>query len=151
MAAHTSFTRLVESLTDQQWTMKGENTPENRINDEDETRPVGVIAHHVAVNCEWIMNRIRAMIENRPTPRVDFSAINAQHSVEHANATKAEVLALLRSSGSGIARDLRAISDEELDIERQLPSGMMTVRQRIERVLIGHMKSHQRSIEATIS
>jgi hypothetical protein len=38
-----------------------------------------------------------------------------------------------------------------LDKERQLPTGVMTVQQRIERVLIGHMKAHQASIEATIS
>jgi hypothetical protein len=50
-----------------------------------------------------------------------------------------------------ISQELRAIRDEQLDTERQLASGTMTAEPRIERVLIGHMKSHQGSIEATIS
>jgi DinB family protein len=150
-AAQEGFIRLVESLTVEHWRMKGKNTPELRINNEDESRPVGVIAHHVAVNQDWIMNRIKAIIEDKPTPPVDFKEINAHHANEHAHATRAEVLALLRESKARIAKDLRAIRDNELDKERQLPSGTMTVQQRIERVLIGHMKSHQGSIEATIS
>jgi anti-sigma factor ChrR (cupin superfamily) len=150
-AAQEGFIHLVESLTVEHWRMKGKNTPELRINNEDENRPVGVIAHHVAVNQDWIMSRIKAIVDDKPTPPVDFKEINANHANEHAHATRAEVLALLRDSKPRIAREVRAIRDHELDKERQLPSGTMTVQQRIERVLIGHMKSHQASIEATIS
>lgn len=150
-AAQEGFIRLVESLTVEHWRMKGKNTPELRLNNEDEDRPVGVIAHHVAVNQDWIMNRIKAVIEDKPTPLVDFKAVNAHHANEHAHATRAEVLALLRDSKPRIAKDLREIADHQLDKERQFPTGTMTVQQRIERVLIGHMKSHQASIEATIS
>ena len=149
-AAQESFIRLVESLSDEQWRMTGANTPELQ-NNEDETRQVRVIAHHVAVTQDWIMNRIKAVLEDRPTPPVDFKVINSEHAVEHADATKAEVVALLRGSLGRIAKDLRAIPDEKLDIARELPSGKMTVQQRIERVLIGHMKGHQGSIEATIA
>jgi hypothetical protein len=149
--AQEAFIRLVESLTVEHWRMKGKNTPELRINEEDESRAVGVIAHHVAINQDWIMNRIKAVIEDQPTPPVDFKQINAQHANEHAHATRAEVLALLRDSKPRIAKQLRAIRDDQLDKERQLPTGTMTVQQRIERVLIGHMKSHQGSIETTIS
>jgi DinB superfamily len=150
-AAQESFIRLVESLTVEHWRMRGKNSPGLRINDEDESRSVGVIAHHVAVNQDWIMSRIKAIIEDKPTPPVDFKEINARHSNEHAHATRADVLALLRDSKPRIAIELRAIADDQLDKERQLPSGTMTVQQRIERVLIGHMKSHQGSIETTIS
>src|SRR4029077_5681857 len=150
-AAQESFIRLVESLTVDHWRMKGKNTPELRINEEDESRPGGVIAHHVAVNQDWIMSRIRGLIEDKPQPPVDFKVINAHHAKEHAHATRAEVLALLRDSMPRIAKEIRAIRDDRLDKERQLPSGTMSVQQRIERVLIGHMKSHQGSIEATIS
>jgi DinB superfamily len=150
-AAQEGFIRLVESLTVEHWRMKGKNTPELRINNEDESRPVGVIAHHVAVNQDWIMSRIKAIIDDKPTPPVDFKEINAHHANEHAHATRAEVLALLRDSKPRIAMELRAVQDDQLDKERELPSGTMTVQQRIERVLIGHMKSHQASIEATIS
>jgi hypothetical protein len=151
-AAHESFIQVVEALTSEQWRKRGNNTPQLRINDEDEARPLGVIAHHVAVNEEVIMGRIQAVLRDAPTPPVDFTEINARHAFEYADTTKAEVVSLLRATGPQIARDLRAIPDEKLDIERQLPSGgTMTVLQRIERVLIGHIQTHQGSIEATIS
>ncbi len=149
--AQEGFIDLVESLTDEQWRLKGVNTPELRQSDEDETRPVGVIAHHVASTQPWIMSRIRAIIEDGPTPPVDFKIINAEHAVEHAGATKAEVLSLLQQNLHRITDEVRAIPDHMLDKERQLPTGVMTVQQRIERVLIGHMNAHQASIEATIT
>ncbi len=97
------------------------------------------------------MSRIRAIIEDEPTPPVDFKIINAEHAVEHAGATKAEVVGMLQQNLHRITDEVRAIPDHMLDKERQLPTGVMTVRQRIERVLIGHMKAHQASIEATIA
>ena len=149
-AAHDGFIRVVESLTSEQWRMRGRNTPGMRINDEDEARPLGVIAHHVAVNEEVIMGRIQLVLRDAPTPPVDFKQINARHANEYADTTKEAVLSVLRESGRQIAKDLRAIPDEKLDMARELPSGRMTVQQRIELVLIGHIQGHQGSIEATI-
>jgi len=149
-AAHDGFIRVVESLTSEQWRMRGRNTPGMRINDEDEARPLGAIAHHVAVNEEVIMGRIQLVLRDAPTPPVDFKQINARHANEYADTTKEAVLSVLRESGRQIAKDLRAIPDEKLDMARELPSGRMTVQQRIELVLIGHIQGHQGSIEATI-
>ena len=146
-----NFTRVVESLSGEQWRMRGRNTPGMRINDEDEARPLGVIAHHVAVNLNVIMGRIQSAIHDQPTPPIDFKTTNARHANEYADTTKAQVLTLLRSSGGQIATGLRSISDDKLDIAKELPSGKMTVQQRIERVLIGHIQGHQGSIEATIA
>src|SRR5260370_38077336 len=89
-AAQESFIRLVESLTVDHWRMRGKNTPELRINDEDESRPVGVIAHHVAVNQDWIMGRIKAIVEDKPTPPGDFNEINATHAHEQRYASRPE-------------------------------------------------------------
>jgi hypothetical protein len=150
-AALENFTGVVESLTSDQWRMRGRNTPGMRINDEDEARPLGVIAHHVAVNLNVIMGRIQAAILDQTTPQIDFKQTNARHANEYADTTKADVLTLLRASGDQIAKDLRSITDEKLDIAKELPSGTMTVQQRIERVLIGHIQGHQGSIEATIA
>ena len=151
-AAQESFIRVVEALTNDQWRMRGRNTPGMRINDEDEARPLGVIAHHVAVNQNVIMSRIQAVLHDTPTPAVNFKEINAKHANEYADTTKADVLSLLQDTGRQIAKDLRAIPDEKLDKARELPSGgTMTVEQRIERVLIGHVQSHQGSIETTIA
>ena len=46
-AAHEEFMELVGSATPAQWRMAGVNHPEIQFG-EDEHRPVGVIAHHVA-------------------------------------------------------------------------------------------------------
>jgi hypothetical protein len=150
-AAQENFIRVVESLTNDQWRMRGRNTPGQRINDEDEARPLGVIAHHVAVNQKVIMGRIQAVLHDQQTPPVDFKQVNAKHANEYADTTKAEVVTLMRDSGRQIAKDLRAIPDAKLDMARELPSGKMTVQDRIERVLIGHITGHQGSIEATIA
>jgi hypothetical protein len=150
-AALENFITVVEALTNEQWRMRGRNTPGMRINDEDEARPLGVIAHHVAVNQDVIMGRIQTVLRDAPTLPVNFKEINARHAFEYADVAKAEVVTLLRESGRQIAQDIRAIPDEKLDMARELPSGKMTVEQRIERVLIGHIQGHQGSIEATIA
>ncbi len=103
----------------------------------------GMARRAAAMRRPLIMARIQAIIDGQPTPPADFKDINAKHAVERADATKEEVLDRLRSSGRRIAAALRAIPDDKLDLERQLPSGVMTVQQRIERVLIGHVQSHQ--------
>lgn len=149
-AAHEAFIRLVESLTDEQWRLTGKNHP-RRINDEDEGRPVGVIAHHVASSGDWIMNRIQLMVEGRPLPPVDFRAINAKHAKEYANVGRGAVLRSLRASGPRLAAAIRAIPDDQLDQSRNTPAGPMTIAKRVEMVLIGHFQSHQGSIEATIA
>ena len=150
-AALESFIRVIESMTNDQWRMRGKNTPGLRINDEDEARPLGVIAHHVAVSQNLIMGRIQLVLHDQPTPPLDNKQINAKHANEYADTTKAEVLSVLRISGEQIVKDLRAIPDAKLDIAREFPAGTMTVEQRIERVLIGHIRGHQGSIEATIA
>ena len=148
-AAQLAFIKLVESLTVEQWLRIGRNFPQ-RLNDEDEERSVGVIAHHVAINTPWIMERIERMLEGRPLPSVDIRALNARQAAEHAEVSKDEVLWLLREQQPVIAAAVRAIPDDQLDQSRDTPAGPMSVAQRLERVLIGHITMHQGSIQAAI-
>src|SRR6202521_1801206 len=148
-AAHDEFVGLVASLTDDQWHLAGKNFPQ-RINDEDEGRPVGVIAHHVATNGDYITERIQTMLAGGPLAPVNQRAVNAEHARSHAGVTKDEVLRLLRASKNRIANAVRSIPDDQLDIERSTPAGPMSAAQRVERVLIGHLKQHQGSIEGAI-
>jgi hypothetical protein len=60
------------------------------------------------------------------------------------------VLRLMRSSKQRIADAVRAIPDNQLDVQRDTPVGPMSAAQRVDRVLIGHMKQHQGSIKAAI-
>lgn len=148
--AHEGFTRLVASITDDQWRLIGGNHPK-RINDEDEGRRVGVIAHHAAISGDLIMRRINIALAGGPLPPVDFRASNAQHAIEHADVRPEEVLGILGESGPRLAAAVRAIPDDELDEPRETPSGPMSIAQRVEMVLIGHLQQHKGSIEATIA
>ena len=149
-AAHDEFIRLIESLNDEQWHRTGKNFPK-RIDDEDEGRPLGVIAHHVATNGDWIMQRIQTMLAGGPLSPVNQRVINSEHAREHADVTRDEVLRLLKASKTRIADAVRAIPDNQLDIQRETPAGPMSAAQRVERVLIGHMEQHQGSIEAAVA
>ncbi len=148
-SAQDEFIRLVESLNDEQWHLAGKNFPQ-RINDEDEGRPVGVIAHHVATNGDYITERIQTMLAGGPLAPVNIRAVNAEHARSHASVTKDEVLRLLRASKGRIANAVRSIPDDQLDIQRSTPAGPMSAAERVEKVLIGHMKQHQGSIEGAI-
>jgi hypothetical protein len=149
-AAHDEFVRLVESLNDDQWHLTGKNYP-LRIDNEDEGRQVGVIARHVATNGDWIVQRIQTMLAGGPLAPVNMREINAEEARAHAGVTRDEVLRLLRASRSRIADAVRAIPDNQLDVQRETPAGPMSAAQRVERVLIGHMKQHMGSIEAAIA
>lgn len=148
-AAQTKFIELIESLTDEQWGRVGRNFPQ-RVNDEDEHRTVGVIAHHVAINEPWIMDRIESVLAGRPLTPVDSKAVNAQHASEAAGVSRDDVLTLLRENAPDIARRIRAIPDGQLEASRDTPAGPMSVAQRLERVLLGHLKMHEGSIRATV-
>lgn len=147
---HKEFAALVGSLSEEQWHLVGKNHPE-RINDEDEKRPVGVIARHVASSEQFILDRIYLMLEGKPLPRVDFHDINASDAVKHAGVTRDEVLSLLRANEERIPPRIRSIPDDALDVVHETPAGPATIAQRLERVLIGHMQMHQGSIEAAVS
>jgi uncharacterized damage-inducible protein DinB len=141
---------LIEPLTDAEWTKVGANYPQ-RMNDEDEQRSVGVIAHHVAVSCEAILDRIVAAAEGRPpAPVSDFRASNADHARANAGVGKDEVLKLLRDQTPRVTASLRQLDDQRLERTTETRVGPMTVAQRIERVLIGHVTMHRGSIEAAL-
>lgn len=149
-AAQDEFIRLVESLSDEQWRMPGKNFPE-RMNDEDEGRPVGVIADHVAQVEPFIVERIQVMLAGDVPAPVDFRVVNARHAAAHAAVKQADVVSRLRENKKRISDAVRAIPDSQLDKMRETPVGPMSIAQRLERVLIGHIKAHEGSIKAAIS
>lgn len=148
-AAQLRFIEIVESVADDQWRRVGANYPA-RVNDEDELRTVGVIAHHVALDEPWHLERIQRIIAGDPVEPVDMAAMNRDQAREHADASRGEVLQMLRAELPTIAAAIRAIDDDALDLSRETPVGPMSVAERIERVLIGHITAHQGSIEAVL-
>ncbi len=161
-AAQDAFIRLVESLNDEQWRAVGRNYPA-RLNEEDETRTVGVIGHHVAVSEPDIVERIKAV--GRPSRPAEESlrpvgltealqrvrSENAEHAAAHAGVTRDEVARRLRDQQPLIAAVLRGLTEDQLGQSVETPAGPMSVADRIERVLIGHLRMHQGSIESAIS
>ena len=150
-AAQDEFIRLIESLDDERWQRVGKNYPQ-RVNDEDERRTLGVIAHHVATSGPFILERIQLMAAGKLLPPVgDFRELNASHAAENASVSRDEVLRVLRETRGPIASAVRRIPDDQLDQQRETPVGSMSVAQRLERVLIGHVKMHHGSIEAAVA
>jgi hypothetical protein len=102
-AAQERLIRRLESLTDEQWRRPGRNYPQ-QLNQEDERRTVGVIAHHVAIAAPRLLERIQALAEGRPLPPFAPEAVsrdNARHAADHADVTREEVSGCSGSSGHG--------------------------------------------------
>lgn len=149
-ADQQGFIELVESLDDEQWRRVGKNYPQ-RMNDEDEGRPVGVIAHHVASSQDMLIERIEVSVRGGVPPPIDIRANNASHAAQHADASRDEVQRMLRHNKTSIAERIRSIPDDKLDVTQDSAAGALSVAQRLERVLIGHIAMHRGSIEAAIS
>jgi DinB superfamily len=151
-AALDAFISRVEGLTEEQWRRPGRNYPQ-QLNGEDENRPVGVIAHHVADSGPLILARTQALATGTTPPPLagPVAETNARHAREHASVNKEDVLALLREQRVKMPAALRALPDEALDLANETPAGRLSVADRIERVLIGHIRMHLGSIEAAVA
>lgn len=145
-----AFGALVESLQPDQLSLQAVNTPGPRFMDQDEARPVNVIAYHVASFMPRHTESFRARANGEtPTPN-DASAINAAEAEEKPDVTSAEALERLAQEAPRTREFIRGLTDEQLDLMVQLPMGEFTVEQLIRMVLIGHLDMHRKSIEATL-
>jgi hypothetical protein len=117
--------------------------------------PVAVVAHHVAGGHEAIAGIVQMIAKGQPLPNLTMDALhemNAKHAQEHANASKEETLALLKTNGSKAAAIVRGLGDAELDRSGTVLAGMpaMTAAQAIEGILINHVNEHLGNIRAAI-
>lgn len=144
------FRELVESLTDEQWRMTGRNHPTIRVGDEDEGRPVGVIAFHAAFSMARTADWMGRLVAGEPIAPFDRSR-NAQQAAEHAEVTRAEVLDTIDSGAPVLRAFIGGLSDEQLDQTIRTMAGESTVAEAVRRVAIGHLLWHRGSIEATIA
>lgn len=81
-------------------------------------RTVGVIVHHVASVYPLEVHLAQMMAAGTPIVGVTAATIdemNAGHAHEHAGVTPDEALALLAANSAAAARDIRALTDEDLD------------------------------------
>jgi hypothetical protein len=108
---------FVEGLTEAQW-----RAPMSGGAD---SRPVGVVVHHVASVYPIEIDLARAIAGGKPVIDVTWEAIaemNARHASEHSGVTKAAALELLRENSRQAAAAVRAFTDDELD--RAAPLGL---------------------------
>jgi hypothetical protein len=104
----TALATLAESLTDQEWAR-----PIPR-----DGRTVGVVVHHVASVYPVEIGLAQTLAAGKRVEGVtmdDVHAMNAGHAKEHAKATRAEAVALLKSNSAVAAAAIRGLSDAELD------------------------------------
>jgi hypothetical protein len=100
---------FAEGLSEKEW-----RTP---VSDTD-GRSVGVIVHHVASVYPIEIHLAKVIAGGNAVTDVTLEAVadmNANHAREHSEATKSEVLDLLRRNSSAAAAAVREFTDDQLD------------------------------------
>ena len=100
---------FAEKLSEEEWRQP--------CNDRDR-RPLGVLVHHVATMYPIEIDVAKTIAAGTAIVDVTWEAvagINSKHSADHATATRAEALELLRKNSKAAADAVRAFTDEELD------------------------------------
>ncbi|HEY2896890.1 MAG TPA: DinB family protein [Gemmatimonadaceae bacterium] len=99
---------LAERISDAEW--------QTRI--PGDGRKVGVVVHHVASMYPLEIQLAQSLAEGKPIAGVtwnDVHALNAKHATDHDQVTRAEAIALLRSSSAAAADAVRSLTEEQLD------------------------------------
>jgi hypothetical protein len=136
---------VIEKLSDADW---------KKVTDV-EHRMVGVTAHHLASALEpgtGIVNTIVSGHSRGNFTRATLDEMNTRHAQEHANCTKAETIALLKSGAAAAAAVVRGLHDDQLakswTVFTDVPP--ITVEQVITSGLIAHIDAHFGSIRKTV-
>ena len=117
---------------------------------------VGVVAHHMAGAHEAIAGIVKTVASGQSMPNFTMDMLhdlNAKHAQEHAEATKAETVALHKKSAAAAAAVLRGLSDADYAKSGTVIAGLppMSAEQVVGGILLRHIEEHLGSIRATIS
>lgn len=120
-----------------------------------ETRPIGVVAHHMAASHAPIAHLIELVATDQPLPTLTpamLDQMNADHAVQQAACTQAEVADLLRTQGAVAVKLVAGLSDAQLDrpAQGELFGLQMNTQQLIEQVLLGHINGHFAAIRSVL-
>jgi hypothetical protein len=145
-AANASFIAYIQGLAPGQWLTRCEG----------EERTVAALSHHVAWGYAIEIESFRAIAASQPLPPVTLAWLNdmnARNGEEYAECSLAETVELLQGNAARAAGVIRGLSDEHLQKSgrylEHLPE--MTVQRWLERVLLGHIAVHRRSIEEALA
>lgn len=144
-ARHTAFVDFIESLTDAQWL-----TPVP-----DEQRTVASLAHHLAWGFKVEIEPFHQMaLGNTPKPwtLAELDAVNADLGPEFAECDRPETVDLLNQTAAETAAIVRSLTDEQLARKGTYIAemGERSVEALIERILLGHIEMHSRSIRQAL-
>jgi DinB superfamily len=149
---YAEFADYVESLSPEEWQAPAVNSPTIH-GGPDESRTVGVVAHHVGDMLPMLAERVRRLAAEGQIPaltQADLDSINAMHAAANPTPTQAETAAMIRDNASHAATIIRELGDEALAREGATGAGRVSVERAIRRVLIGHAPWHLESIRATV-
>ncbi|HLF71230.1 MAG TPA: DinB family protein [Dehalococcoidia bacterium] len=140
-AANQGFIDYISSLTETQWLAPVLI----------EERSVAALAHHVAWGYEVEINAFYAIATDTPRTPTSLDSLhahNADEAQEYAEADRDEIVALLRANAAHASTLLRSLTDEQLEKSGVYIEGLreLTVSAWVERVLLGHISSHRKSI-----
>jgi hypothetical protein len=147
--AHSDFVALARQLSPEQWLLVGVNHPEIRLG-EDERRPVGVIAHHVAMSYGSLQERCRAWIEGVSTAPPS-GELNERHAAANPEPDQAATIALLETGAEDFRRFVRGLSEADLDARGQWFRGETTVGEMAGGTVPFHIRWHAESIRRTVA
>jgi len=135
--AATAFLALVEGLSVAQW----------HASSAEDRRPIGTIAHHVALGHAIGHWRMVAAASGYPQPLQQGTAEerNAAHAAGSQAPDRDATLRLLRTGAAALAAAIRSLRDDQLDTEVAIGPATRTVRQ-----LVDGARSHVLEHEATI-
>ena len=105
---HRELMALIESLSDEEWKRPIPG----------DLRTVGVVLHHVADVLPILTVLFKDIAAGNTMTGIELQTVhdlNYQHSIDHAECTKDETLALLKQNSTTISAAIRELSDEELD------------------------------------
>jgi hypothetical protein len=145
--AVAEFCDAISGLSDAQWRALCPN----------EERSVGVLARHVAKAIPFEMDVFREIAAGRQPAtitRAGLAEMNAADAEGWADCDKEETLVLLRDYAEAAAAEVRGWDDAQLSRQGVYVEDIgepWTIEQWIERILIGHIHSHWRSIRERLA
>ena len=140
--AATAFLELVESLDGAQW----------QAPSVEDGRPIGTIAHHVALGYAIGHWRVIAAASGYPQPPQQGTAVerNAAHAAGSLTPDRDTTLQLLRTGAAALEAALRSLRDDQLDAEITVGSVRGTVAPLVDGAR-NHVIEHDATIRRSIS
>ncbi len=148
-AACSAFADYLDGLSPEQWRAVCGNHPTIRVGDEDEHRPVGLVAYHVTAALPRQVTLLRAIAAGEK-PQPPQRASNEQQVADLPAPDQAETVALLRRNAGDATDAIRGLSEEELTRTGRTYLGELAAADVVERIFVGHLQWHEGSIRATL-